>query len=144
MMTNLKPTIPMSTQQMGTSSRVRTVAGLQHDDFGVVLTLFACYQHSLLERTNLVKVFPQPGCVQAYGRLPVCIRLGPVSSLFLLKVTYRCRARELLSLKDFMHSVQVCGLSPVWTRICTVRADLWMNSFPHSSHLYGLYQSQQT
>jgi hypothetical protein len=61
-----------------------------------------------------------------------------------VKGTHRCRARELLSLKDFMHSVQVCGLSPVWTRICTVRADLWMNSFPHSSHLYGLYKVSKT
>lgn len=93
-MTSLKPIIPLSHQRMGTYSQTKTVAGLQHDDFGVVLTSFACYQHPDRERTNLVKVFPQPGCVQAYGRLPVCIRLGRVSSLFPSKRSFTGAERE--------------------------------------------------
>ena len=60
------------------------------------------------------------------------------------RTLYRCRANELLSLNDFRHSAHVCGRSPVCTRVCTVSADRWMNSLPHSSHLYGLYHPQHT
>src|SRR5277367_740813 len=80
----LKRTLSLSTQQTEISSQLMTVAGLRHDGFGVVLTLFVCYQYARFERRNLVKVFPHPGWLHAYGLLPVCIRLVMVS-FFLLK-----------------------------------------------------------
>ena len=61
MKTKLKQTIWMSIQQTEISSPMMTAAGLQHDGFDVVLTLFVYYQHANFERPNLVKVFPHPG-----------------------------------------------------------------------------------
>jgi hypothetical protein len=61
MKTKLKRTIWMSMQQTEISSPMMPAAGLQHDGFDVVLTLFVCYQHTNFERPNLVKVFPHPG-----------------------------------------------------------------------------------
>jgi hypothetical protein len=58
-----------------------------------------------------VKVLSQPASSHLYGRLPVCVRLW--------------RARLLESPNHFPQPgySQQCGRSPVWTRMCTWRAE---------------------
>ena len=45
----------------------------------------------------------------------------------------------LTSAKRFpqLSSSHICGFSPVWVRMCTVRALRWMKHLPHHVHVYG-------
>lgn len=85
--------------------------------------------------TNLL---PHVSYWQTYGRLPVCIRLTlwhqntllnnirQIGILCRVWLTYRCRARELLSLNLLLQPgcSHMCGRSPVCVRMWTVSADL--------------------
>ena len=84
------------------------------------------------------KLLRHPAWEQRYGRLPVWMRrclakLEDCAEVSMNHGRRRRRRGELTSEKRFPHPMcwHLCGFSPVWVRMCTVRALLWMKLLPH-------------
>ena len=128
--------VVVSADMESEDTRLEEVAVFQHDDSDVASMLCVLCQ-SKKHISQPSKCLPTTRMGAGVWSFPSMNTPNLVSRT--LGNRYLCLASELLSLNDFPHSLHVCGLSPVCTRVCTVSADRWMNSFPHSSHLYGLH-----